>query len=131
MYKLVILIFLSVIQSAIAGGSMGYVQYDEKHVEIVNAGIDPITSYYENSSVAEKRSLLFYLDKYLDPYYKYELPYADQIFTWLGNELEKATVVEVKEDILQLLSDYSDLDYQDCEIAEDGKVICFSGGNKT
>lgn len=71
-----------------------YIYYTPYHEEIVIKGIEAINDYLIHASDKEKRSLLFCLDKYLDPYYGYPLPF-------------------LKVDILQLLANYSKdrLDY--------------------
>jgi hypothetical protein len=44
--------------------------YSKKHEEIVNRGVDAISEILKSADVDEKRSILFCLDKYLDPYYR-------------------------------------------------------------
>ncbi|MCU6793505.1 hypothetical protein OB236_15475 [Paenibacillus sp. WQ 127069] len=82
-------------------------------MEIVNRGVDAISEILKSADIDEKRSILFCLDKYLDPYYGYNLPYFDEILVLLEKHLFENHDKEVKEDILQLLTDYSKdtLDY--------------------
>ncbi|WP_240422005.1 hypothetical protein [Paenibacillus periandrae] len=82
-------------------------------MEIVNRGVDAIGEILKSADIDEKRSILFCLDKYLDPYYGYNLPYFDEIIVLLEKHLFENHDKEVKEDILQLLTDYSKdtLDY--------------------
>lgn len=90
-----------------------YIYYTPYHEEIVIKGIEAINDYLIHASDKEKRSLLFCLDKYLDPYYGYPLPFFDEAIAVLEEHLFMEHNKEVKEDILQLLSNYSKdrLDY--------------------
>lgn len=90
-----------------------YVAYSQEHKMIVEAGIDSIERVLKGTNNAEKRSLLLCLDKYLDPYYGYKLTYFDEIITIIQQHLFLEESKEVKEDILQLLTDYAkgSLDY--------------------
>ncbi|MDQ2088018.1 hypothetical protein RBH29_16435 [Herbivorax sp. ANBcel31] len=89
------------------------VTYTKEHQNIVKSGIDDISKILNGRDVEEKRSLLFCLDKYLDPYYGYNLPYFDDIMFLLQKRLFVEADKDVKDDILQLLTDYSrnSLDY--------------------
>lgn len=90
-----------------------FVTYTKDHSAIVKSGINAISEVLEGTDIGEKRSLLFCLDKYLDPYYGYNLPYFDEIIILLQQQLFLIDVKEVKVDILQLLRDYANksLDY--------------------
>jgi hypothetical protein len=100
------------------------VKYERRHSKIVESGQEAIFSFYKNNSIEEKRSLLLCLDMYLNPYYDYNLSYAKNIFIWLDAELKKSTNLKLKEDIFELLRSYSNLGYEDCEISENGDLIC-------
>ncbi|WP_052085588.1 hypothetical protein [Clostridium sp. HMP27] len=97
-----------------------FVTYTNKHSCIVKGGIEAINKVLNGTGEAEKRSLLFCLDKYLDPYYGYNLPYFDDIIMLLQDHLFLTNIKEVKEDILQLLGDYAtkSLDYLATRIDE-------------
>lgn len=84
-----------------------------EHSSIIKNGIEAINEVLNGTDTAEKRSLLFCLDKYLDPYYGYNLPYFDAIIILLQEQLFLTNIKEIKEDILQLLRDYAkeSLDY--------------------
>lgn len=84
-----------------------FVTYTKKHTSVVENGINSISEVLNSTDITEKRSLLFCLDKYLDPYYGYTLPYFDDIIMLLQEQLFLTDTKEVKEDILQLLIDYS------------------------
>jgi hypothetical protein len=83
------------------------VQYSESHCKIAEDGIESIILYFEKQTNAEKRALLFCLDRYLDPYYECKLLHEAKIFEWLESVLLESDNSEIKEDILQLLRDYS------------------------
>lgn len=90
-----------------------FVTYTKEHSSIVKGGIKGISEVLKGTDTAEKRSLLFCLDKYLDPYYGYNLPFFDDIIILLQEQLFMTNSKEIKEDILQLLNDYAkeSLDY--------------------
>ncbi|MEV5026674.1 hypothetical protein [Paenibacillus sp. LPE1-1-1.1] len=89
------------------------ISYTKKHQDIVKKGVDAIGEILKSANVNEKRSILFCLDKYLDPYFGYNLPFFDEIIVLLEKHLFENHDKEVKEDVLQLLTDYSkdSLDY--------------------
>ncbi len=89
-----------------------YITYSKEQCEIVEQGVESIKEILEKGNTDDKRSLLFCLDKYLDPYYGYKLSYRKDMFLLLQKQLFTDNHIEVKEDILQLLF-YSDgnLDY--------------------
>ena len=92
---------------------VSYVTYTQKHRDIIITGATAINDFLNNKDVSEKRSLLFCLDMYLDPYFGYELSYFDEIILLLEKHLLFDHCKEIKQDILQLLNDYSKnkLDY--------------------
>ncbi|MDF2546765.1 MAG: hypothetical protein K0R93_1663 [Anaerosolibacter sp.] len=83
------------------------VTYTKDQHTIVKDGVNAISEILNGTNTSDKRSLLLCLDKYLDPYYGYNLPYFDDIIFLLQKQLFLNDDTEVKEDILQLLSDYS------------------------
>ncbi|MDE7476555.1 MAG: hypothetical protein K2M91_01160 [Lachnospiraceae bacterium] len=86
-----------------------YVSYGEKEIEIVKKGIAAMQEVLMGDNNDEKRSLLFALDWFMDPYYKQDIYIAD-----IRDDLDKLlqTVVilsndyDVSEAALQLLTDY-------------------------
>lgn len=84
-----------------------YITYTSQHRQIATSGTDEIDSFLKSQNNAEKRSLLFCLDKLLDPYYGYHLPNHDEIILILEKHLCERHTREVKEDILQLLTEYA------------------------
>jgi hypothetical protein len=89
------------------------VKYTKEQDVIVRNGVNSISEILNGTNVEKKRSLLLCLNKYLDPYYGYNLPHFDEIILLLQKQLFSNEPKEVKEDILQLLRDYSkkSLDY--------------------
>jgi len=77
--------------------------YDEKHMGIVMKGIDAISSVLKGTDMAEKERLLFCLDRYLDPWFGYNLPYEAQIFELIQYVVISPNSINVKEDALNLL----------------------------
>ncbi|WP_449601887.1 hypothetical protein [Paenibacillus sp. Marseille-Q9583] len=90
-----------------------YVTYTQKHRDIIITGVTAINDFLNRKDVSEKRSLLFCLDRYLDPYFGYDLPYFDDIILLLEKHLLFNHSKEINQDINQLLNDYSksNLDY--------------------
>lgn len=79
------------------------VSYGSKQIKIVESGIDAIGMALYNGREEEKASILFCLDRFLDPYYGYHLPYESDIFVLLQNLLFEDNNTDIKEDILDLL----------------------------
>ena len=85
---------------------MSFVSYTSKHSNIVKSGIESISNVLNGKDTAEKLSLLLCLDKFLDPYYGYNLPYKNEIEALLQNVIVNNNTIEVKEDALHLLTAY-------------------------
>jgi hypothetical protein len=83
------------------------VSYHKSHEEIVEKGVSAIAEVLKGTNDAEKESLLFCLDKYLDPWFGYKLPYANEIFKLLEYVVIDTNTIPVKKDALQLLTDYA------------------------
>lgn len=81
--------------------------YGESHMEIVRSGAEAVETFLLNVGNDERLSLLFCLDRYLDPYFGYNLPYAGEIFEILQREVLRERSKEVKEDALQLIGLYA------------------------
>ncbi|MNO47576.1 hypothetical protein D3C76_378920 [compost metagenome] len=90
-----------------------YISYSQMHSRIVESGSVAIKKYLRESDYGEKRSLLLCLDRYLDPYFGYNLPFFDEIILLLQEQLFQEQERDIKNDIFQLLTDYSreQLDY--------------------
>ncbi len=83
------------------------IAYGESHMEIVRSGAEAVETFLLNAGNDERLSLLFCLDRYLDPYFGYNLPYAGEIFEILQREALRERSKEVKEDALQLIGLYA------------------------
>lgn len=79
------------------------VKYEEKHSQLIESGIDNLCMALYNETEEEKASILFCLDKYLDPYYGYNLEYESDIITLLQKILFEDNSEDIKADILDLL----------------------------
>jgi hypothetical protein len=86
---------------------------EDKHGVIVKKGASSIKEILETSDVDIKLSILFYLDKYLDPWFGYIVPDKKEIISILQHHLFKENNADVREDILDLLMLYTgnELDY--------------------
>mgnify|MGYP007091935558 FL=1 len=85
-----------------------FIVYGQEQRDIVEAGISAVAAVLLEGSEESKRSLLFCLDYYLDPYYGCLHPDSDGIFILLQQCLLTEPSSEVRADIMQLLSDYCD-----------------------
>lgn len=81
--------------------------YDKSHQDIVKNGIEAISDVLNGDNMADKESLLLCLDKYLDPWFGYKLPYESQIFDLIEQVVVNYNTKAVKEDALNLLTSYS------------------------
>lgn len=86
-----------------------YITYSKTQNDIVESGIDSIKGVFKENDKHEIRSLLFCLDKYLDPYYRYNLAYEKEIFDLLQIQLLIQNDEEIVDDIIQLLRDYCNI----------------------
>ena len=76
----------------------------KEHKDIVRNGINEIRRVLFGSDSAETDSLLFCLDYFLDPYYKQDISYKDDIFTLLEEFAVMSKNAEQVNDALQLLN---------------------------
>ncbi|OWA33462.1 hypothetical protein B9G55_22640 [Saccharibacillus sp. O16] len=83
------------------------ITYGESHMAIVRSGAASIEAFLLNVDDAERLNMLFCLDRYLDPYFGYNLPYAGEIFEILQRELLRERSRKVKDDIFQLIDLYA------------------------
>lgn len=86
--------------------------YTEREMQCVKEGIGAVRSVLSGTDTEAKRRLLFYLDWYMDPYYKQDI---SGIKNDLKEMLEKVAVSPNEEDIideaLHLLEGYTDPPY--------------------
>jgi len=80
--------------------------YDDSHRRIAEGGVEGIAAVLRGDDEAEKASLLLCLDYYLDPYYGCTLAHESKIFILLQELLLTERSQAIRDDILQLLSDY-------------------------
>lgn len=86
--------------------SVKYTSYDRRHMAIIQAGIEPIQVFLQTESQQEKDNLLFCMDRFLDPWFGYDLPHLDQIIVLLQQHLFTEETLEIKTVILELLTQY-------------------------
>lgn len=89
------------------------VYYSDEENAIVESGLGAISVVLTGRDMPAKERLLLCLDKYLDPYFKYNLPYKQDIERLLVAQLFEPNTLEVKEDILDLLALYSSIPLDD------------------
>ena len=81
--------------------------YDKRHMDLVESGIEQLSYALYNETEEEKASILLCLDRYLDPYFGYNLPYESEIIILLQRILFEDNSEDIKEDILDLLQFYA------------------------
>lgn len=86
---------------------MDFISYSDREMDIVKNGIQAIGAVLLGTDSEAKRRLLFCLDRFLDPYYGYELPYEREIVVMLEKVIISPNALEVKEDALELLTCYA------------------------
>lgn len=86
---------------------MRHVTYSENEIDIVEKGLTEINRILMGSDDDTKARLLFCLDKYLDPYYGYNLPYVNEIYDLLEMVVISQNTIDVREDALELLTSYA------------------------
>ena len=94
----------------IRGNTMGkgrLTTYSAEEKKIVESGIEAIREVLMGEDTGKKLSLLLCLDKYLDPWYEYELSDRDEIISLLEKVIVSSAESEVIEDALNLLSSYA------------------------
>ena len=86
--------------------------YTEREVQCLKEGMGAVRSVLSGTDTEAKRRLLFYLDWYMDPYYKQDI---SDIKKDLKEMLEKVVVSPNEEDVideaLHLLEGYTDPPY--------------------
>lgn len=85
-----------------------YVSYSEEERKLVReGGITAIRQVLTGSDTKKKRSLLLCLDWFMDPYYKQDISsFKEELIHLLETVIVSSDPIEVKEDALQLLTDY-------------------------
>ncbi|MDE7415575.1 MAG: hypothetical protein K2N44_04540 [Lachnospiraceae bacterium] len=90
--------------------SVSFISYSEHEIEIVKKGIDAIREVLMGSDTKKKKSLLFALDWFMDPYYKqdhYIADIHDELIDLLQTVIVTSNDDEVADDAINLLSSYA------------------------
>lgn len=103
------------------------ITYDESHTKIVDSGFENFKSTFNNVSAKEKNSLLFCLERYVDPYYSSSINYEKELYDWLVTVIIGEENINVKQSALDLLLWDSSRDADECELTDEGKLICPNG----
>ena len=86
---------------------MPYATYSDDEEAVIKQGITAIRAFYAQADEQGKKNLLFCLDKFLDPWFGYDLPYADDIFLFLEKIVISADEsLAVRDDALNLIGSY-------------------------
>lgn len=85
---------------------VSYITYSDHEMRIVESGVEAIRNVLEQGSTREQERLLFCLDRYLDPWFGYNLSYKSEIDRLLEEVLIRSNALKAKEAALQLLTDY-------------------------
>lgn len=86
--------------------------YGDEERNIVKLGIDEIRKVLIEKDYKSKSRLLFYLDLYMDPYYKYDLVELSEPLKEILQELVIINnEIGIKEEALYLLESYTDPPY--------------------
>ena len=86
---------------------MSYITYTDDEINIVEKGIEEVRKVLMGGDCGKKRSLLFCLDWYLDPYYGNKLSYRDELVTLLQLVVVKEKDKDVIWDVVDLLREYT------------------------
>lgn len=117
---LVVLIFSSVSK----GLEMRTTSYDESHMKIVESGFNKFKDHFAKSSDEDKNSLLFCLERYVDPYFEATVDYESELYDWLFELLGSDEPIRVKEHALDVLTWDESRNMSACEINSDGALDC-------
>ena len=86
---------------------MPYATYSDDEEAIIKQGIAAIRAYFAQADEQGKKNLLFCLDKFLDPWFGYDLPYAGEIFRFLEEiVISDADRLDIRNDALDLIGSY-------------------------
>ena len=90
-------------------GNISYVTYGDNEIETVKKGIEAIREVLMGDDSGKKRSLLFALDWFMDPYYKQDIYISDirdELVELLQTVVISSNDDEVSEDAVDLLMSY-------------------------
>jgi|GEM_PF-258601 len=86
---------------------MSSITYSKRHEDIVQSGIEAISKVLLGHDMSEKESLLFCLDKFLDPFFGYNLFYKDDIILLVQQVIVDNNSKGCKEEAIHLLAAYT------------------------
>ena len=87
--------------------------YGTEEIEAVKAGLASIYSILNGNDAGAKRRLLYYLDWYIDPYYKNDLSgLVEPLKEMLQDVVIRENEEDVQEEALHLLEAYMDAPYE-------------------
>ena len=127
MSKFSSLVFLIMFSLSCFSTEYQKVTYNKSHIKIVESGFKSFKLAFQNASDSEKNSLLFCLERFVDPYYSNSITYEKELYDWLVKMLNSKESVAVKENSLDLLTWDSNRRAIECEILKDGKLLCPKG----
>ncbi|MDE5884123.1 MAG: hypothetical protein K2H29_03480 [Oscillospiraceae bacterium] len=85
-----------------------YIEYTENDRNIVKSGIKAIKKELLGDNMDRKRSLLFCLDWFMDPYYRQDISaFKTELIDLLQTMIISKNDIDVKEDALELLRFYT------------------------
>ena len=79
------------------------ITYSDDEENIIKSGLNAIAEVLNGTDTEKKLSLLLCLDKYLDPWFGYSLPYRDEIFTLLEQVIVSDDSLDVVDEAMNLL----------------------------
>ena len=85
---------------------MFYATYSDEEEAAIRQGIDAIRAYFSQADEQKKKNLLFCLDRFLDPWFGYDLPYASEIFRFLEEVAVSGESLDITGDALDLIYSY-------------------------
>lgn len=85
-----------------------YIEYTENDRNIVKSGIEAVRKELLGDDMDRKRSLLFCLDYFMDPYYRQDISsFKTELTDILQTMIISKNDIDVKEDALELLRLYT------------------------
>lgn len=81
--------------------------YTEEHMRIIKSGTEAIEEVLLGDNMEQKASLIFCLDRFLDPWFGYDLPNRSEIELLLQQVIIAENTIDMKNDALRLLIDYA------------------------
>lgn len=124
MSKLSLFLILILFNTFARGFVVQSTSYDESHVKIVDSGFTEFKAHFRIGGDEEKNSLLFCLERYVDPYFEATIDYETELYDWLFVLLSSNESVTVKEHALDVLTWDSSREMHACEINTDGELDC-------